>query len=165
MPTTTDNTNATDSTTNSTDSTSTDSSTENTTTEKKWVQKTVEEPITNYTDALKFAKLEVNKSKRDNGHTLECKTIGSDKWKTGKWCLVQVPSFDISDYMYLTKVDHSQSADDEWVTGLTFQDYPPSFGSGESNKIGENSDDTSTDSEGSGTESTDSTNTISTTTS
>ncbi len=109
--------------------------------EKKWVQKTVEEPITNYEDAVKFAKLEVNKARRDNGHSLECKVLGSNKFKEGEWALVQIPSFDINDYMYITKVDHSLSSNDEWITALTLLDYPPSFGSGESNKIEEETND------------------------
>jgi hypothetical protein len=141
-------------TTSSTDGSTTDTSstTSTGTTENKWVQKTVEKPITTYSEALKFGKLEVAKSKRDNGHSVECKVIGSNKWKPGKWVLVQLPSYDINDYMYLTKTDHSQSASDEWLTGVTLQDYPPSFGSGESNKIDNSSDDTSQDTEGSGTE-------------
>lgn len=115
-----------------------DTSTESTSvSEKKWVQKTVEEPITNYEDAVKFGKLEVNKARRNNGHTLECKVLGSNQFKEGEWALVQIPSFDINDYMYITKVDHSLSPNEEWITSLTLLDYPPSFGSGESNKLEE----------------------------
>ena len=73
--------------------------TTNTIKEKKWVQKTVEEPITTYEEALNFAKLEVNKAKRNNGHKVECKVIGNNKFKEGEWALIQIPSFNINEYM------------------------------------------------------------------
>lgn len=118
-------------------------------TEYKWVQKTVEEPITTYEEAVKVGKLEVNKARRNNGHAIECKVLGSNKFKEGEWALVQIPSFEINDYMYITKVDNSLNASDEWVTGLTLVDYPPSISSGESNKYEEEEDDNTSDVDGS----------------
>mgnify|MGYP003427337758 CR=1 FL=1 len=114
--------------TSSTDTSSTDSTTTTTTTAK-----VIEIPITNYEDALKRAKLMLNKEMRKDGHTIECKTFGSNEWTSGNWVKVKIPSFDEDCYMYLTKVSHSSSADDVWTTSLTLQDYPPSLGSGTSN--------------------------------
>lgn len=108
--------------------------------------KTKNIPIETYEDALKFGKQEFAKSKRDNGHSLECKVIGSNEWKQGKWAYVYLPSFNIDMNMYITKTSHSSSASDEWLVGLTLQDYPPSLSSGESNtQDNENQTTTNTD--------------------
>lgn len=78
-------------------------------------------------EAQSFARREWAKLRRDNGHKLECKVLGSTKWKVGKWCRVYLPSFGIDDYMYIIKV--SQEDDDgNWVCSLTLADYPPSLG-------------------------------------
>lgn len=79
-------------------------------------------------DAKKFLQREWNKLKRDNGHSLECKTFGHTQWKTGEWCRVYLPSFNIDDYMYITKVSQDDSGDSEWSCNLTLVDYPPGFG-------------------------------------
>lgn len=77
-------------------------------------------------DAKKFLQREFNKLKRDNGHSLEVKTQGNSKWKQGQWCRVYLPSFNINDYMYVTKVSQDDSG--EWNCNLTLVDYPPGFG-------------------------------------
>ena len=97
------------------------------TSSKKKKTEVVEIPIDNYEDALAFANCEWNKIKRDNGHTLECQTIGATKWRTGEWCKVYMPSFDIDDYMYVTITSQS-SEGGEWGTNLTLKDYPPGWG-------------------------------------
>ena len=97
------------------------------TSSKKKKTEVVEIPIDNYEDALAFANCEWNKIKRDNGHTLECQTIGATKWRTGEWCKVYMPSFDIDDYMYITITSQS-SEGGEWGTNLTLKDYPPGWG-------------------------------------
>ena len=139
----------------STDSTSSES----TTTKYQWVQKTVEEPITTYEEAVKFGKLEVNKARRNNGHSIECKVIGSNRFKEGEWALVQIPSFEINDYMYITKTDNTLTSNDEWVTSITLTDYPPSISKGESNKIEDENDDSTADNNGDDITSTDTTST------
>ena len=105
---------------------STDGEDEGTSSKKKKTE-VVEIPIDNYEDALAFANCEWNKIKRDNGHTLECQTIGATKWRTGEWCKVYMPSFDIDDYMYITMTSQS-SEGGEWGTNLTLKDYPPGWG-------------------------------------
>lgn len=86
-----------------------------------------EVPIDNYEEAMDFANREWNKIKRDNGHTLECQVQGSCNWKVGEWCKVYLPSFNIDDFMYITRV--SQSSDGgEWSTNLSLMDYPPGWG-------------------------------------
>ena len=74
-----------------------------------------------------FAEREFAKLKRDNGHTLECKTLGDSKWKVGQWCRVYLPSFNIDGYMYITKCSQEDS-DSGWLCNLTLKDYPPSLG-------------------------------------
>jgi hypothetical protein len=142
---------STDTDTSSTDGTTTDNTTTTTTTAK-----VIEIPITNYEDAVKRAKLMMNKEMRKDGHSIECKVFGSNEWCSGNWVKVKIPSFDEDGYMYLTKVSHSTSADDVWTTSLTLQDYPPSLGSGTSN---DPNSQTSTDTSSTDTSSTDSTST------
>ena len=77
-------------------------------------------------DAKKFLQREWNKLKRDNGHVLELKTYGHSQWKVGEWCRVYLPSFNIDDYMYITKVSQDDSG--EWNCNITLVDYPPGFG-------------------------------------
>ena len=58
---------------------------------------------------------------------MECKVLGNTKWKIGQWVRVYLPSFNIDDYMYLSKVSQDDS-DGDWVCNLTLVDYPPSLG-------------------------------------
>ena len=76
--------------------------------------------------AKAFLQREWVKTKRDNGHVLECSVMGDAKWKNG-WCRVYLPSFNIDDYMYITKVSQSDSSYG-WDCQLTLVDYPPGFG-------------------------------------
>lgn len=84
------------------------------------------EDFTKLDDAKKFLQREWNKLHRNNGHSLELKTYGDSKWKQGSWCRVYLPSFNIDDYMYITKVSQDDSGD--WSCNLTLVDYPPGFG-------------------------------------
>lgn len=86
----------------------------------------VDKSIKKLSDAKEFLQREWNKIKRDNGHSLEVKTKGDSKWKQGLWCRVYLPSFNINDYMYITKVSQEDSG--QWDCNLTLVDYPPSFG-------------------------------------
>ena len=76
--------------------------------------------------AKKHLQREWNKLKRENGHSLELKTYGHSKWKQGEWCRVYLPSYNLDDYMYITKVSQDDSG--TWDCSLTLVDYPPSFG-------------------------------------
>lgn len=104
--------------------TDTESTTETTTTTKTTV---VEEPITNYKEALQFANTEWNKIKRENGHTIECQVRGSNKWQVGKWVKVIIPSFNENCFMYITRVSQSDDGGD-WNCNLSLADYPPGWG-------------------------------------
>lgn len=109
--------------------TTTDMATTDTTepvTETKTTTKTEEVPVETYEEALHFANLEWVKTKRENGHTLECGVIGGPEWQQGKWVKVNLPSFEEDLFMYITKVSHSET--DSWDFKLTLTDYPPSFG-------------------------------------
>lgn len=77
--------------------------------------------------AKEFLQREWSKTKRDNGHSLECSTQGNTKWKNG-WCRVYLPSFNINDYMYISKVSQDESGNGEWDCRLKLVDYPPGFG-------------------------------------
>lgn len=86
----------------------------------------MDKEITTLKDAKKFLQREWNKLKRENGHSLELKTYGDSNWRQGEWCRVYLPSFNIDDYMYITKVSQEDSG--EWNCNLTLVDYPPGFG-------------------------------------
>lgn len=123
----------------STTDTSTDAeATEETTTETKTT--VVEEKITNYKDALEFAKIEWNKIKRDNGHTIECQTRGSSKWRVGEWVKVILPRFDENGFMYISRVSQSDDGGD-WNCNISLVDYPPGWGAEEIETSDEESED------------------------
>ena len=86
------------------------------------------EIVKNMDDAEKFLQREFNKIRRDDGRSIECKVVGDAKWKTGNWVRVYLPSYFIDDYMYITKVSNDEDGGNNWTTGLTLVDYPPSFG-------------------------------------
>ena len=58
---------------------------------------------------------------------LEVRVFGYIDIKQGKWVKVYIASFDETMYMYVTRVDHSMSSGDEWITSLSLRDYPPSL--------------------------------------
>ena len=122
-------TTSTDTTDTSTDtSSSTDDSTDDTTTTTTTETKTVtkEVPCETAEEVYAFANREWAKIKRDDGHTIECTVLGHETWKVGQWVYVNLPLFDETDYMYITKV--SQSDSDGWSCTLSLADYPPGFG-------------------------------------
>ena len=87
----------------------------------------VEVPITKYKEALSFANTEWNKIKRDNGHSIDCQVAGSNKWRTGEWVKVILPSFDENCFMYIIRASHSDDGGD-WTCNLSLVDYPPGWG-------------------------------------
>lgn len=135
------NTTSTTSSNNSSNLTENSETSESDSTSTETVKETL---ISNFKDAYKFAKKEFYKAKRDNGHILECKVIGSSKWKQGKWAYCYIPDYKIQDYMYITKASHEIDDEGKWLTSLTLQDYPPSLSSGSSNDPNKTKD-TSTD--------------------
>lgn len=84
-----------------------------------------ETPITKKSDAIKFIKREWNKLRRKNGHGLELKVIGNNKFKSGEWVRVLIPNFNEDTLMYISKTQHNASPSEEWLTSLTLTDYPP----------------------------------------
>jgi hypothetical protein len=87
----------------------------------------VEVPAETYDEALEFARLEWNKIKRESCHEVELATAGSSEWRQGKWCYLQLDSFDIHDYYYIHRVSQNISSN-EWKCNLTLKPYPDSFG-------------------------------------
>ena len=123
-------TSSTDTASDSTDTTSTSSSTDtstSTTTTTETTTKTEEVPCETYEEALTFANVEWAKIKRDNGHKIECKVVGSPIWQQGIWVRVYIPSFEEDGYMYITKCNHDESSSG-WECNITLVDYPPGFG-------------------------------------
>ena len=120
----------TDTSTDTSEDTSTDASTEDTTTETetKTTTKTEEVPVETYEEALEFAENYWHKILRDDGHSLECKIIGTPAWKQGMWVKVYLPIYDLDDFMYISKINHSSAEGDVWTSSLTLVDYPPGFG-------------------------------------
>ena len=114
----------------------------------KTVKKTVVEeiPITNYNEAYDFAVREWNKIKRGNGRALECQTLGATQWKTGEWCKVYLPSFDIDGYMYIIRVSQTSEGGD-WTSNISLVDYPPGWGKEEVKTDEEDTDDKNESSE------------------
>ena len=86
----------------------------------------IDSSITELSDAKNYLLREWAKIKRNNGHSVECKVQGSSNWKTG-WCRVYIPSFNIDDYMYISKISQNDSKGN-WNCNLTLVDYPPGFG-------------------------------------
>ena len=86
-----------------------------------------EVPAETYEEALEFARLEWNRCKREDCHSIELSTAGSAEWQTGKWVRVYIPSFDIDGYYYISRVSENISPT-EWKASLTLVDFPPSFG-------------------------------------
>ena len=119
--------------TTSTDDTSDASSTDESTdtnnasaTETKTTTKTKEVPCETPEEVRSFADREWAKIKRNNGHTIELKTQSAPQWQTGEWVKVEIPLFDVDDYMYIKSV--SQSLSDSTECNLSLVDYPPGFG-------------------------------------
>ena len=106
--------------------------------------KVIEVPITNYEEALNFANREWNKIKRNNGRVLECQVQGSSNWRTGEWCKVYLPSFDIDGYMYIIRVSQSSEGGD-WNTNLSLVDYPPGWGKEDLTEDNNNEDDSNSE--------------------
>lgn len=86
-----------------------------------------EVPAETEEEALEFARLEWNKCKRESCHEIELSTTGSSEWKQGLWVRVYVPSFNIDDYYYISRVSENSSPS-EWKASLSLVPYPPSFG-------------------------------------
>lgn len=108
----------------STDDTTTE--TDTTTTETETTTKVEEVPCETPEEVQAFADREWAKIKRNNGHTIELKTQSAPQWQTGEWVKVEIPLFDVDDYLYIKSV--SQSLSDSTECNLSLTDYPPGFG-------------------------------------
>lgn len=104
-------------------------------------------PIDNYNEALKFAEVEWNKLKRDNGRQLELQTLGSTVWKSGEWVRVILPTYSINGFMYIVRTSQSLDSGD-WTSNISLVDYPPGWGKEEeeSSSSSEDSSESSSDS-------------------
>ena len=137
---TTDETN----TSTETDSTSTDDTTSTSTdTSSTTTKTTVEEiEIDNYYEALRFAYKYAHMILREDGHEIELKVLGNEKWKMGEWCKIKIPSFNEEGTYFINKISTDLSPTDENIASITLVDYPPSLSSGTSNTA---SNDSTTD--------------------
>jgi hypothetical protein len=104
----------------------------------------VEVPVETEEEALEFAHLEWNKNKRECCHEIELSTIGSDRWEIGRWCYVYLPSFEIEEYYYISRVSSNMSPN-EWKTSLTLVPYPPKVENDVKEESEENSEDNTED--------------------
>ena len=104
---------------------------------------TEEVPIIDREEAIRFGLTQVGKAKRENGHTIELKVIGSTKWQMGEWCHVKLPSFNEDSYMFISKCSFESSPDNEFINSLTLVDYPPSLGKPDKKKEEDKEEDTS----------------------
>jgi hypothetical protein len=134
------NTDTTDATTDTTDTSTdtgtdtTDTSTDTSTdanaaasaaaTESTDTEEVIEVPIRTYDEAILFGFGEWYKLQRDNGHKVECKVIGSNLWRVGRWCKVYLPIFSEYCDMYVDKASHDLSTSDGWITSLELLSAP-----------------------------------------
>lgn len=115
--------------------------------------------IDTYEEALDFAQLYWNKIRRDDGRSLQCQAWGSCKWLAGEWCKVDLPSFRIDEYMYITEVSEDNDGGD-WTASLTLVDFPPGWGKYEEpEQEDEEEEDTDTDADDTDTDTNDDTTT------
>lgn len=77
----------------------------------------VEHPITDYDEALRFGYSEWFKLQRSNGHQVECKVIGSNLWRVGRWCKIYLPVFSEYCDMYINRCSHSFE-EGVWLTSI-----------------------------------------------
>lgn len=97
--------------------------------DEKSIEKGYEEvPAETYEEALEYARLEWNRCKREDCHEIELSTIGGSEWQQGRWVRTYIPSFDIDDYYYISRVSENIDSSSDWKASLTLVDYPPSFG-------------------------------------
>ena len=113
---------ASDSSSDSTDAT-TSTSTTTTSADSGTEQVTIEVPVTTYEDALSFGLGQWYKLQRDNGHTIECKVIGSNLWRVGRWCKVYLPVYSEYCDMYVNRANHSLE-NGAWTTSLELTPAP-----------------------------------------
>lgn len=74
-------------------------------------------PIHTYEEALEFGMAEWFKLQRDNGHKVECKVLGSQHWRVGRWCKIYLPVFSEYCDMYIDRVNHDYDGN-EWLTSI-----------------------------------------------
>lgn len=87
-----------------------------------------DDTVKDYDTAVAFLQRNWNKIRRDDGRQVELKINGDMAFKVGQWVRVFLPSFYIDDYMYITRMSNDEDGSNNWSTGLTLVDYPPSFG-------------------------------------
>lgn len=87
-----------------------------------------DDTVKDYDTAVAFIQRTWNKIRRDDGRQVELKIQGDMSFKVGQWARVFLPSFYIDDYMYITRMSADEDGSNNWSTGLTLVDYPPSFG-------------------------------------
>lgn len=87
-----------------------------------------DDTVKDYDTAVAFIQRTWNKIRRDDGRQVELKIQGDMSFKVGQWARVFLPSFYIDDYMYIIRMSNDEDGSNNWSTGLTLVDYPPSFG-------------------------------------
>ncbi len=87
-----------------------------------------DDTVKDYDTAVAFLQRNWNKIRRDDGRQVELKTEGNMLLKVGQWVRVFLPSFYIDDYMYIIRMSNDEDGSNNWSTGVTLVDYPPSFG-------------------------------------
>lgn len=104
---------------------------------------TVETPITSYDEALSFGYGEWFKLQRSNGHQVECKVIGSNYWRVGRWCKIYLPVFSEYCDMYINRVSHTFE-EGVWLTSIECLPAPACIKEDDSNTNDEDNEDSTT---------------------
>ena len=87
-----------------------------------------DDTVKDYETAVSFIERAWGKIRRDDGRQVELKINGNMSYRVGQWIRVFLPSFFIDNYMYITRMSNDEDGTNNWSTGLTLVDYPPSFG-------------------------------------
>jgi hypothetical protein len=91
--------------------------------ETSTTDKVIEIPIQTYDEAVLFGLGEWYKLQRDNGHKVECKVIGTNLWREGRWCKVYLPIYSEYCDMYVDRVSHELDSEG-WITSLELLPAP-----------------------------------------
>jgi hypothetical protein len=93
----------------------------------------VEMPVETREEAIRYGLGEWFKLQRENGHTVECKVIGSNHWHIGRWCKIYLPMFGEYTDMYVNKCNHTFD-NNGWITNVELLPAPAMLASASSDE-------------------------------
>ena len=82
----------------------------------------------NQDEAIAYGQNELLRIRRDSGFSIDLQVIGNPEYFIARWCKVEIASYGIDRYMYITKFSSPIYVDSEFITSITLVDYPPNIG-------------------------------------